>query len=46
MKELGWRTGHKFVQIEGNHSLYVEMSGVPVDTAPETLSRFLGLSIV
>jgi len=45
MQSVGWRTGSDFVRIQGHASLYLAFGGTPEDTKPETLSRFLGLSI-
>ena len=46
MKSIGWKTGHDFVYIKGHCSVYQVLKGVPSDTTPGTLSKFLGLPVV
>lgn len=46
MKLVGWKTGHDFVEINTNYSLYQELKDVPENSTSEAVSKFLGLKVV
>lgn len=45
MQLIGYRTGHHFVKINGNASLYQKRSGLPKSYSSDDVGPYLGLAV-
>lgn len=46
MQLIGWRTGHRFVEVVDYYSLYQKRMGIPQDLTVEGIRAYLGLPVV
>lgn len=46
MKLIGYRTGHTFVEIKGNYSLFQKRNSLPRSFSKDDIGSYLGLPVI